>query len=93
MEVQIKNKEEKKLIDEMYQQKKRLLNSYYLVFTIATSGDQPTNSRVIRKYSIKLAKNEILNQATNYSGESIRILTQIFIPFLFHNFFCYLDKG
>ena len=31
--------------------------------------------------------------ASEYSGESIRILTQIFIPFLFHNFFCYLDKG
>ena len=67
IDVQIKNDEEKKLIEDMYQQKKKLLNSYYLVFTIATSGHQPTNSSVIRKYAITLAKKELLNQATKYN--------------------------
>jgi len=67
MDVQIKNDEEKKLIDEMYQQKEKLLNTYYLVLTIANSGHQPTNSRVIRKFSIKLAKNELLKHATTYN--------------------------
>jgi len=67
MDIQIENNEEKKLIEDMYLQKEKLLNTYFLVFTIATSGHQPTNSRVIRKYSIKLAQNELLNQATKYN--------------------------
>ena len=65
--VQIKFDEEINLIYEMYQQKEKLLNTYYLVFTIATSEYRHTNALIIRKYSIKLAKNEILKQATKYN--------------------------
>jgi len=67
MDVQIKNQEQYKLIEEMYQQKENLLNYYYLVFTVAISEHQPTNSTVIRKYSRRLAINEIFNQATKYN--------------------------
>jgi len=67
IDVQIKNNEQKELIEQIHQQKKQLLNSMYLVFTVAYSEDRPTNLGVIRKHSIKLAKNEIFKKENRYN--------------------------
>jgi len=67
MDVQLKNNEQKKLTKEMYSQKLKLVNSYYLVFTIANTDHKIANLQLIRRYSVKSAINEIFSQIAKYN--------------------------
>ncbi|KPA15457.1 conserved hypothetical protein, secreted [Candidatus Magnetomorum sp. HK-1] len=76
IDLQIFNNEQKNLIEQIYLQKKQLLNAMFLVFTIANAKYSDINLQVIKKYSVKLARNEIIKQSVEYNVLKNIILEQ-----------------
>ena len=76
IDLQIFNNEQKNIIEQIYLQKKQLLNAIYLVFTIANDSFSDINLRVIKNYSVKLARNEIIKQSVEYNVLKNIILEQ-----------------
>ena len=67
MQLQLNNNDQQKLIEQIYHQKRQLLNSMFLVFMIANDSFRDTNLGVIRKYSVNMGRKEIYENATEYN--------------------------